>query len=63
MPSHIQVARVLDGSLDAAIAWVPAAHGGLHLHTTRQPAAQLNDGIPGFAHVYAGLRDGTTDSG
>jgi DNA-binding transcriptional LysR family regulator len=31
MPSHIQRARVLDGGLDAAIAWVPAAHGRLHL--------------------------------
>jgi DNA-binding transcriptional LysR family regulator len=31
MPSHIQIARVLDGGLDAAIAWVPAAHGRLHL--------------------------------
>jgi DNA-binding transcriptional LysR family regulator len=31
MPSHIQIARVLDGGLDAAIAWAPAAHGGLHL--------------------------------
>jgi DNA-binding transcriptional LysR family regulator len=31
MPSHIQIARVLDGGLDAAIAWAPAAHVGLHL--------------------------------
>jgi DNA-binding transcriptional LysR family regulator len=31
MPSHIQIARVLDGGLDAAIAWAPAAHSGLHL--------------------------------
>ena len=31
MPSHIQIARVLDGGLDAAIAWAPAAHGRLHL--------------------------------
>jgi DNA-binding transcriptional LysR family regulator len=31
MPSHIQIGRVLDGGLDAAIAWAPAAHGGLHL--------------------------------
>jgi DNA-binding transcriptional LysR family regulator len=31
MPSHIQIARVLDGGLDAAIAWAPAADGGLHL--------------------------------
>jgi DNA-binding transcriptional LysR family regulator len=31
MPSHIQIARVLDGGLDAAIAWAPAAHGHLHL--------------------------------
>jgi DNA-binding transcriptional LysR family regulator len=31
MPSHIQIARVLDGGLDAAIAWAPAAHRGLHL--------------------------------
>jgi DNA-binding transcriptional LysR family regulator len=31
MPSHIQIARVLDGGLDAAIAWAPAVHGRLHL--------------------------------
>jgi DNA-binding transcriptional LysR family regulator len=31
MPSHIQIARVLDGGLDAAIAWAAAAHEGLHL--------------------------------
>jgi DNA-binding transcriptional LysR family regulator len=31
MPSHIQIARVLDGGLDAAIAWAPAAHARLHL--------------------------------
>jgi DNA-binding transcriptional LysR family regulator len=31
MPSHIQIARVLDGGLDAAIAWAHAADGGLHL--------------------------------
>jgi DNA-binding transcriptional LysR family regulator len=31
MPSHIQIARVLDGGLDAAIAWVPAADARLDL--------------------------------
>jgi hypothetical protein len=31
MPSHIQIARVLDGGLDAAIAWAPAADERLHL--------------------------------
>jgi DNA-binding transcriptional LysR family regulator len=31
MPSHVQIARVLDGGLDAAIAWAPAAHTRLHL--------------------------------
>src|SRR5690349_1616783 len=31
MPSHIQIARVLDGGLDAAIAWAPAAHDRLDL--------------------------------
>src|SRR5690242_16351718 len=31
MPSHIQIARVLDGGLDAAIAWAPATREGLHL--------------------------------
>ena len=31
MPSHVQVARVLDGGLDAAIAWAPAADGRLDL--------------------------------
>jgi DNA-binding transcriptional LysR family regulator len=31
MPSHIQIARVLDGGLDAAIAWAAAARGSLHL--------------------------------
>jgi DNA-binding transcriptional LysR family regulator len=31
MPSHIQLARVLDGGLDAAIAWAPAAHSRLDL--------------------------------
>jgi DNA-binding transcriptional LysR family regulator len=31
MPSHVQIARVLDGGLDAAIAWAPAAHARLHL--------------------------------
>jgi DNA-binding transcriptional LysR family regulator len=30
MPSHIQIARVLDGGLDAAIAWAPAADERLH---------------------------------
>jgi DNA-binding transcriptional LysR family regulator len=29
MPSHIQIARVLDGSLDAAIAWADRADDGL----------------------------------
>jgi DNA-binding transcriptional LysR family regulator len=31
MPSHVQIARVLDGGLDAAIAWAPAAQARLHL--------------------------------
>src|SRR6476661_2881702 len=31
MPSNIQIARVLDGGLDAAIAWAPAVDGRLHL--------------------------------
>ncbi len=31
MPSHIQIARVLDGGLDAAIAWTPGADGRLDL--------------------------------
>ena len=31
MPSHIQIARVLDGGLDAAIAWAPVAHRRLRL--------------------------------
>jgi DNA-binding transcriptional LysR family regulator len=31
MPIHVQIARVLDGGLDAAIAWAPAAHTRLHL--------------------------------
>ena len=31
MPSHIQIARDLDGGLDAAIAWAPVADGRLHL--------------------------------
>ena len=31
MPSHIQIARVLDGGLDAAIAWASARHERLHL--------------------------------
>jgi DNA-binding transcriptional LysR family regulator len=31
MPSHVQIARVLDGGLDAAIAWASAAHERLHL--------------------------------
>jgi DNA-binding transcriptional LysR family regulator len=31
MPSHIQIARVLDGGLDAAIAWAHTAHARLHL--------------------------------
>ena len=30
MPSHIQIARVLDGGLDAAIAWATAANERLH---------------------------------
>ena len=29
MPSHLQVARVLDGGLDAAIAWAPGPNEGL----------------------------------
>src|SRR5258708_30879768 len=32
MPSHVQIARVLDGGLDAAIAWASAGHERLHLH-------------------------------
>ncbi|MDX6704785.1 MAG: hypothetical protein QOI48_631 [Solirubrobacteraceae bacterium] len=35
MPSHIQIARVLDGGLDAAIAWAPVADGRLHLQLLR----------------------------
>ncbi len=31
MPSHVQIARVLDGGLDAAIAWAPAADDRLNL--------------------------------
>jgi DNA-binding transcriptional LysR family regulator len=31
MPSHVQIARVLDAGLDAAIAWAPAADPRLHL--------------------------------
>jgi DNA-binding transcriptional LysR family regulator len=31
MPSHIQITRVLDGGLDAAIAWAAAADERLHL--------------------------------
>ncbi len=31
MPSHVQIARVLDGGLDAAIAWAPACHEHLDL--------------------------------
>jgi DNA-binding transcriptional LysR family regulator len=31
MPSHVQITRVLDCGLDAAIAWAPAAHARLHL--------------------------------
>ena len=31
MPSHIQIARVLDGGLDAAIAWAAAEDERLHL--------------------------------
>jgi DNA-binding transcriptional LysR family regulator len=31
MPSHVQVGRVLDGGLDAAIAWASAADERLHL--------------------------------
>jgi DNA-binding transcriptional LysR family regulator len=31
MPSHVQIARVLDGGLDAAIAWAPAADPCLDL--------------------------------
>ena len=51
MPSHIQIARVLDGGLDAAIAWAPAAHGSLHL--------QLLWAEPLAAVVPARLRDET----
>jgi hypothetical protein len=31
MPSHVQIARVLDAELDAAIAWAAAADPRLHL--------------------------------
>ncbi len=31
MPSHVQISRVLDGGLDAAIAWAPAADERLHV--------------------------------
>jgi DNA-binding transcriptional LysR family regulator len=31
MPSHVQIARVLDGGLDAAIAWAPACDDNLDL--------------------------------
>jgi DNA-binding transcriptional LysR family regulator len=51
MPSHIQIARVLDGGLDAAIAWAPAPHAGLHL--------QLLWAEPLAAVVPARLKDET----
>jgi DNA-binding transcriptional LysR family regulator len=49
MPSHIQIARVLDGGLDAAIAWAPATDGRLHL--------QLLWAEPLAAVVPARIRD------
>lgn len=51
MPSHIQIARVLDGGLDAAIAWAPAADARLHL--------QLLWAEPLAAVVSARLKDET----
>ena len=51
MPSHIQIARVLDGGLDAAIAWAPAADGRLQL--------QLLWAEPLAAVVPARIRDET----
>jgi hypothetical protein len=55
MPSHIQIARVLDGGLDAAIAWAPAASGRLHL--------QLLWAEPLVAVVPARLKDDTIPAG
>ena len=65
MPSHIQIDRVLDGGLDAAIAWAAAAHGRLHLQLlwaeslTAVVPARLREGtIPARrlrAHVDADL--------
>ena len=51
MPSHIQMARVLDGGLDAAIAWARAVEPRLHL--------QLLWAEPLAAVVPARLRDAT----
>lgn len=50
MPSHVQIARVLDGGLDAAIAWVPVADERLALNLLRVEALD--------AVVPAGFRSG-----
>jgi DNA-binding transcriptional LysR family regulator len=51
MPSHIQIARVADGGLDAAIAWASAADERLHLQLLWPEALA--------AVVPARLKDGT----
>jgi DNA-binding transcriptional LysR family regulator len=55
MPSHVQIARVLDGGLDAAIAW--AAAGDEHLHL------QLLWVEPLVAVVPARIKDETIPAG
>lgn len=53
MPSHVQIGRVLDGGLDAAIAWVPRPDDRLDLRLlwpqplhAVAPATAESDGIP-----------------
>ncbi len=58
MPSHVQISRVLDGGLDAAIAWAPAAHESLaHQLLWAEPLAAVTPArYPDEAVAAADLR-------
>jgi DNA-binding transcriptional LysR family regulator len=56
MPSHIQIARVLDGGLDAAIAWAAAADERLH-HQLLWPEPLVAVVPARFSHETVAARD------
>jgi DNA-binding transcriptional LysR family regulator len=55
MPSHVQIARVLDGGLDAAIAWAPRADARLdHQFLWAEPLTAVTPARHGADAVAAG---------